>query len=545
MRRSTINPTAQSASASQRQRASINPRSSLAPPRDQKQIRDKAYQLTCIDTIYNFLINNGYEGPLTTKTLHNTSVKDFQNIFRFIYSFIEEEYEYGARFEEDVIGILRIIRYPYCSEINRSQLVATTPHTWPVILGMLAWLVGLAEISKMDEFVEDEQLFGLDGLFYKYVVRAYEKFNDGLPDDLEQDLDEQVGSMYGEAFKEIDQKREYLKQLDNEINRINNEMVNLKDYDTKKDEINEDMKRLAQSDIQLEEKKKKYMAIISKYENEISAMEVELEELRKEQANLKKEISEQTINPEDVKVMNAKKIELFKELEKIKPEKEELIKIITKLDAENHEKIEEAEKILSDIKNMITDLKEESSSNLKSESIPIRIIKEKNSYFKENYRIAGDISNYVRQLDEELNRLKEKLSTLEDQKATSDEKANENKLTLNELMENLKYVNNKLYNTGKLYLEKKEVSDIEQRKSKREMEKLENDLLNLKLQSNNSLLLSEQALQKAKIALDKTLYQIAYEKKEINNIIFNFYNSVTNLSKSIQIQVKELCKFLD
>ncbi|EPR79103.1 hypothetical protein SLOPH_2638, partial [Spraguea lophii 42_110] len=108
--------------------------------RDVKIVRDKEYQSQCYEKVYSFLNEKGYDGNLNNKTLLSPSVKDFQNIFKFIVEFINPNYEYG-RIEEDVLTIIKAIKYPYINEITRSQLIAITPHTWPVILSMLAWLV--------------------------------------------------------------------------------------------------------------------------------------------------------------------------------------------------------------------------------------------------------------------------------------------------------------------------------------------------------------------------------------------------------------------
>ena len=164
------------------------------PRKDPRNIRDKTYQHECIRTLIRFLADAGYDRPVSPKILSAPSVKDFQNIFTFLYHQLDPAYVFGTKFEEEIptlirnIGYVRrdrrrlrtrtqkgltgpsparrprspspdppapspapdprspppVLRYPFYNDISKSHLQAVgSIHAWPVLLAMLTWLVEL------------------------------------------------------------------------------------------------------------------------------------------------------------------------------------------------------------------------------------------------------------------------------------------------------------------------------------------------------------------------------------------------------------------
>lgn len=502
--------------------------------RDVRLVREKGYKQQCIDVILRFLDDNGYEGQVSQKILHNPSSKDFQSIFRFLYGFIDE-FEFSSRFEDDVVGIMKNLKYPYCGEITKSQLSAITPHTWPVILSMCFWLVEL--ITHSYSIGESEEK-SIEDHFLDYVCNGYMKFMEGDENDatLEEEFERKVTEMYTGTFDEIDVRKAELSSLEAKIAEIKKVFEVGVQLDKRKAELSEDLNMLIASEKQLNGKKDKYLNSIARLNEDIRGVEEEVESLRKQEEELQKQITRQKINPEDIKEMNVEKMEMFKELERIKPEKEGLMRTINGLEKELQEKTEELEKLFFDFKSLRNEfsLKILKESKEGSRSL-VRIVNESNGQVFESG--ASEVVGY---LEDELNAKRDGLVGNEINKNILEENKKEKEDITNELSNRLKYCNDKLVTTGKLYLEKKEISENEQRKSKTEMEMLESELLKLNLESNTSLLMSEQKLHKARILLDRTLDFINYEKEEINKIVFNFYNMVGDIFGAIQGQVDEL-----
>lgn len=529
MRRITFTPGTRRPTISTPTRPSLAPRASILGDegrrRDVRKIRDAAYKQQCIDTMYNFLTENGYDQPLTPKTLHSPSIRDFQTIFRFVYSFIEP-FDYGQKFEEDFMAILKSLKYPFANEITRSQLIAVTPHTWPVILSMLAWMVGLI-YRNCDESAEDVETF-----FYNFVCSGYLKFMEGNEDDteMEAEFERQVAALYKESFNEMDELRKELDAVESSVKSVQVDFDETESLRAKRKEIEDDMEGAEQQGVLLDEKAKKYMKSIESTKEEIFALEEQISELRAELKSLQEQIDEQKINPEDVKVMNAEKIELYKELERLKPEKEELFTALNKLEQELWTRVDEFEKLNFDLQTLM-------------KSAKIRVIKDQNVV--EDVEIEGDLDELQQELAGATETRRGEVLYLTELKSKLEEKRAENSSVLADYEEKIKHMNDKLFRTGKLYIEKKEVSEIEQRKSQKEMEKIEDELLKLSLESNSSLLLSEQNLQRAKIILDRTVSTICYEREEIGKLVSGFRQKLESLFRAVDVQQRELRKLLD
>ncbi|UYI26541.1 HEC/Ndc80p-like protein [Encephalitozoon cuniculi] len=515
------------------------PRHSIATEevrrRDMRVVREKGYRQQCVDGILRFLVENGYDGQVSQKILHNPSSKDFQSIFKFLYGFVDD-FTFSSRFEDEVVNVMKNLKYPYCGEITKSQLSAITPHTWPVILSMCSWLVDL--ISHGTSLLQQEEERSVESCFFEYVCDGYMRFMEGDEDDtaLEEEFERRVTEIYTGIFKEIDRKKEELSRIEEMISEARKMSEGREELDRKKRELTDDLNMLIASEKQLEGKKRKYLGAISRLSEEIVKVEEEIESLRAQEDGLRAQITKQRINPEDVKEMNAEKIELFKELERMKPEKESLMKVVGEQEREAQERAEEVEKLFFDLKGL-------------RDEISLRIVKDGKGVPRVANEVSGEVfsgmSGVIVRLEEELNSKSDVLVTAEMNKSILEEARGEKESITSELNSRLGYYSDKLVMAGKLYLEKKEISENEQRKSKTEMELLENELLKLNLESNTSLLMSEQKLQKARIVLDRTLNSINYEREEINKMIFGFYNAAMDIHASIQSQVGDLRALLN
>lgn len=511
------------------------PRHSIAAEevrrRDLRAVRERGYIQQCVETVLGFLVENGYDGPISQKVLQNPSSKDFQAVFKFLYGFIDD-FVFSARFEDEVVNVMRNLKYPYSGEITKSQLSAITPHTWPVILSMCSWLVELIRHAAARSGESEER--SVETCFFEYVCDGYMRFMEGGEDDagFEEEFERNVTEIYTGIFSEIDRRREELERVEQRICEVRRTFDGKTQAERKKKELTDDLNMLIASEKQLEGKKKKYAGTIGKLVEEIEKVEEEIEVLRGQEDELRGQITRQRINPEDVKGMNVEKMELFKELERIKPEKEGLMRAIGEQEKEVQERVEEVEKLFFDLRSL-------------RDEISLRIAKDGKGRTRVVNEVSGEefesgVSAIIMRLEDELSGKSDVLVTGEMNKAMLEETKAEKEGIAEELGNRFKYCSDRLVTAGKLYLEKKEISENEQRKSKTEMEQLEGELLKLNLESNTSLLMSEQKLQRARILLDRTLNSISYEREEISKMVFSFYNAVGDIHESIQQQVGEL-----
>ncbi|XP_042886835.1 kinetochore protein NDC80 homolog isoform X2 [Penaeus japonicus] len=110
-----------------------------------RPITDSNFKSQCVDKILDFLVSGGYEHQLQRRTLLTPSTKDFANIFNFIYRHLDGQYNMPNRFEEEIPRLLKLWKYPV--QMSKSSFITVgSPHTWPSVLAMLAWLVDVVNM---------------------------------------------------------------------------------------------------------------------------------------------------------------------------------------------------------------------------------------------------------------------------------------------------------------------------------------------------------------------------------------------------------------
>ncbi|XP_042241458.1 kinetochore protein NDC80 homolog isoform X2 [Homarus americanus] len=115
--------------------------------KETRPINDSAFKSQCIDKILDFLHKNGYEYQVQRRSLLTPSTKDFANIFNFVYRHLDGSYTLPNRIEEEIPRLLKLLHYPV--QMPKSSFITVgSPHTWPSVLAMLAWLVDVAVIYE-------------------------------------------------------------------------------------------------------------------------------------------------------------------------------------------------------------------------------------------------------------------------------------------------------------------------------------------------------------------------------------------------------------
>ncbi|CAB4023874.1 kinetochore NDC80 homolog [Paramuricea clavata] len=212
--------------------------------KDPRPLSDKSYQLKEIKDILQFLSENDYQHPISTKTMQIPTSKEFLKVFSFLYSRISPNATYKKlvekRPEEEVPKILKSLGYPFT--IHKTSLSNVgSPHTWPILLGALHWLMELVKFAMaVNDDVEQCLFPELDGtdddndtamnkVFFDYLERTYDAFMQGLElENLGEYTDaliEELRSQNGSVFAEVEQLSQENQQLEEELKRLQNEPV--------------------------------------------------------------------------------------------------------------------------------------------------------------------------------------------------------------------------------------------------------------------------------------------------------------------------------
>jgi SMC interacting uncharacterized protein involved in chromosome segregation len=108
---------------------------------DKQKIADKDFQNACIRRILTFLASHGYSAPANERTLQSPSQKDFMSVASFVFRTVDSKFhDQTAEFDNEVCLNLRALGYPFT--VSRTTVASSSaPHSWPVLLAALAWVV--------------------------------------------------------------------------------------------------------------------------------------------------------------------------------------------------------------------------------------------------------------------------------------------------------------------------------------------------------------------------------------------------------------------
>lgn len=197
--------------------------------KDTRPLTDKSYQQSQVRKVLDFLRKNNYANNALTSKHFPLSSKEFVSVFNFLYSFLQPDNLTAIpyqRFEESILPLLKSLGYP--GNLSKSNfLTLGSMHSWPTVLGSLAFLCDMAiiYIEKLSPNIipigfvnKDEQGFALDTeseekITFFHFIDCFQEFNDGadefpeqlknLEDNLMENLGVNIDNMQYMQQKEI------------------------------------------------------------------------------------------------------------------------------------------------------------------------------------------------------------------------------------------------------------------------------------------------------------------------------------------------------
>ncbi|CAI5739910.1 unnamed protein product [Hyaloperonospora brassicae] len=290
---------------------------------DPRPVGDRAYLSSCVHTLVEFLEEHQYDQSMMPGlTKRGPSKKEFCNVVRFLFKQVDPTFEFGVKFEEDVVLQFRNLRYPF--PISKTSLAAVgTPHTWPTLLLSITWLIELLtydeaiqEANEMDESDENDDENG-DKLFFKYLEAAYRVFLTGEDDkstelaQKEMDRLSQRNDAIEQETSELELQREELKKRIEQAKADKNALSELR---KKKADCLSDLikfKDLVNQFEMLNNKLDKKMEGLAKVQQ---TLEEELRARQQEIQRLKSRIENQELSAHDIEQMAQERARLTDQL---------------------------------------------------------------------------------------------------------------------------------------------------------------------------------------------------------------------------------------
>jgi len=117
--------------------------------KDPRPLSDRGYQQRMIRYLMEFLTEFNYPHQISMRILSAPSMKEFCNIFQFLYKYIKADSQKTTALDskpaDEIPKVFKMLGYPFT--ISKSNLHSVgSPHAWPIILGALCWLIELIRV---------------------------------------------------------------------------------------------------------------------------------------------------------------------------------------------------------------------------------------------------------------------------------------------------------------------------------------------------------------------------------------------------------------
>ncbi|KAI5301892.1 kinetochore-associated Ndc80 complex subunit ndc80, partial [Ascosphaera pollenicola] len=311
----------------------------MAPgvPRDPRPLRDRSFQARISQELLEYLAHNNFElemkHSLTQNTLKSPTQKDFTYIFQWLYHRIDPSYKFIKSMDAEVPPILKQLRYPYAGHITKSQITAVGGQNWSTFLGMLHWMMQLAQmLDKYSVGTYDDacaeagvDITG-DRIIFNFLTGAYRDWlqagEDEDDESAQQRLVPHIEAMAAE-FEKVNEKYVHEAQaLEGENRNLRNQLEELEKNapDMNKLErhfkiLEEDKKKFEEYNENVQSKIHKYEHRVKFFDDEIAKTEAELQAAEEEQSGLQESVDRQGITIQDIDRMNTEQERLQKSLD--------------------------------------------------------------------------------------------------------------------------------------------------------------------------------------------------------------------------------------
>lgn len=342
-------------------------------PRDPRPLRDRSFQARIGQELLEYLTHNNFElemkHSLGQNTLRSPTQKDFNYIFQWLYHRIDPGYKFQKSMDAEVPPILKQLRYPYEKGITKSQIAAVGGQNWSTFLGMLHWLMQLAQM--MDRYESHRYETGNyddvcteagvditgDRIIFRFLTGAYHDWLQGGEDEddemAEQRLVPHIENMSQEFARGNERSVQELQSLEAENRRLQEQIQEMEKNApdmAKLDKhfriLEDDKRKFEDYNQNVKGKIDKYEARIKFLDAEIQKTDIELQETDADRTELQASVDRQGITIQDIDRMNTERERLQKSLEDTMARLEETHARVMEKEAEASQRLEDLEQLV-------------------------------------------------------------------------------------------------------------------------------------------------------------------------------------------------------
>ena len=337
-------------------------------PRDPRPLKDRSFQTRIGQELLDYLVQHNFEMEmkhvLTQNIVKSPTQKDFNYMFQWLYHRIDPSHKFQKNIDQEVPPILKQLRYPYEKSITKSQIAAVGGQNWSTFLGLLHWMMQLAQM--LDGYVGgayDQACLEAgvdvsgDRIIFDFLSKAYRDWlsmdEDAGDEDAERALAPHIAAM-AEAFEASNSRySSELEMLEAENSRLQKEIEDLEKQTPDPAVLDNHFKIMEEDRVKFEEYNTLAQQRSEKYESRIDAIQEDLdkatEELREvedERRSLQKSVDDLGISMQDIDRMTAERERLQKGIESASQRLDEIKKKVSDKEGEASRKLDELERMV-------------------------------------------------------------------------------------------------------------------------------------------------------------------------------------------------------
>ena len=315
-----------------------------------------------------FMVQNNFEMEmkhvLSQNVMKSPTQKDFNYMFQWLYHRIDPSHRFQKNIDQEVPPILKQLRYPFERSITKSQIAAVGGQNWSTFLGLLHWMMQLAQMLEgyanttydyacMDAGVDvsgDRIIFDFLSVAYGDWIAMDEDLGD---EDAEKVLAPHVDDMAAKFDESNSKYTSELEMLEAENARLLAEIEDLEKSTPNPAVLDNNFKIMEEDKTKFVEYNELAAVRMEKSELRVNALQEELEKLNREvkeadeeRRALQKAVDAQGIGMQDIDRMTAERERLQKGNESSNQRLDEMKRRVADKEGEASRKLEELEQVV-------------------------------------------------------------------------------------------------------------------------------------------------------------------------------------------------------
>ncbi|KAI9193658.1 HEC/Ndc80p family-domain-containing protein [Polychytrium aggregatum] len=512
---------------------------------DPRPTRDKPWQAQMIKQLINFLVNAGYDQPISAKQLQAPSLKDFQGIFRFLYALLDPQYAYQKKFEEEVPLILRGLRYPFADMITKSILHSVgAMHAWPTLLAMLTWMVELiicgdqVVTSNVDLTNADENTVEI--AYCWYLAKSYTNYmRDVNYDPEDKELLLYFEGKLADLVSETDQLDQEIKVLEAEYQALAEGEDPLVALSKEEATLRGDASKLKQLMAHRQARKTKVVEENATLRENIALKQSELVSVTNERNHLQHIVDTQEISPAEIDKINTEREKLTSQLASLEDSIKEIDKKCWEIEIEYQRMCDGLTATVKDYNSpriFCRNQKDERLSQILKHELSVRPSAPNASQMLSIdiqevvkpalYAVRQQYAAAAQQTNEEILQLQEKLDHINE--------------AFHEKLEELAAIEDRIKKANDQFNEEKELSGTTDATSQQEIEHLEKTIPRMRTEATNSLQSAHYRSQQLTIQFEQTRTRCATQTEKAFSQFQDMLNTIVQLQEKTRLPLAEL-----